>query len=339
MNRERLSTFVGRPDRPLIIGGCPRSGTTLLRTMLQAGPEVAIPRETRFVLEAWQQRRQFGDLRDADNRRRLARWIFMREETQAHRLGLDADDAVERLVASPPALGSMLTTCFVMFAEQHEKPRWGDKRPLYAARMSAIWDLFPNAHFIHVVRDPRACVASLRTLGWFDGEIAPMAALWEHSIKSVDGWRSKLAPDQLLDVKYEELVLDAHRTLRQVAEFAGLRGDDDAVEQMLRYQEVEEKRSRRHHSNLARPLNASRVSGWKETLEPREIAFIERATRPLMERWSYEPVSDGVAAPADLLRGFTRQRRRYAAAQLKLASKERIQKLLGHRYPLSEIRN
>jgi hypothetical protein len=339
MNRERLSTFVGRPERPLIIGGCPRSGTTLLRTMLQAGPEVAIPRETRFVLEAWRQRRQFGDLRDADNRRRLARWIFMREETQAHRLGLEADDAVERLVASPPALGSMLTTCFVMFAETHEKPRWGDKRPLYAARMSAIWDLFPNAQFIHVVRDPRACVASLRTLGWFDGEIAPMAALWEHSVKSVDGWRSKLAPDQLLDVKYEELVLNSQRTLRQVAEFAGLRGDDDAVEQMLRYQEVKEKRSRRHHSNLTQPLDASRVSDWKETLEPREIAFIERATRPLMERWSYEPVSDGVAAPAELLRGFTRQRRRYAAAQLKLASKERIQKLLGHRRPLSEIRN
>jgi hypothetical protein len=118
MNRERLSTFVGRPDRPLIIGGCLRSGTTLLRTMLQARPEVAIPRETRFVLEAWQHRRQFGDLRDAD-RRRLARWIFMREETQAHRLGLEADDAVERLVASPPALGSMLTTCFVMFGHRH----------------------------------------------------------------------------------------------------------------------------------------------------------------------------------------------------------------------------
>jgi Sulfotransferase family len=339
MNGERLSTFVGQPDRPLIIGGCPRSGTTLLRTMLQAGPEVAIPRETRFVLETWRERRRFGDLRDADNRRRLARWIFTREETEAHRLGLEADDAVERLVASRPALGSMLTTCFVMFAEKHEKPRWGDKRPLYAARMSAIWDLFPNAHFIHVVRDPRACVASLRTLGWFEGEIAPMAALWEHSVKSVAGWRSRLAPDQLLDVKYEELVLDAQRTLRRVAEFAGLRADDDAVEQMLRYQEVEEKRSRRHHSNLTQPLDASRVSGWKKTLEPREIAFIEQATRPLMERWSYEPVSDGVAAPAELLRGFTKQRRRYAAAQLKLDSKERLQKLLGHCHPLSQIRN
>jgi sulfotransferase family protein len=339
MNGERLSTFAGQPDRPLIIGGCPRSGTTLLRTMLQAGTEVAVPRETRFVLEAWRERRRFGDLRDANNRRRLARWIFMREETQADRLGLGAEGAVERLVASPPALGSMLTTCFVMFAEKHEKPRWGDKRPLYAARMSAIWDLFPNAHFIHVVRDPRACVASLRTLGWFEGEIGPMAALWEHSVKSVDGWRSKLAPDQLLDVKYEELVLDAQQTLRQVAEFAGLRADDDAVEQMLHYQEVEEKRSPRHHSNLTQALDPSRLSGWKETLEPREIAFIEQATRPLMERWSYEPVSDGVPAPAELLRGFTKQRRRYAAAQLKLASKERIQKLLGHRYPLSVIGN
>jgi hypothetical protein len=334
-NGIALSKYAGYPDRPVIIGGCPRSGTTLLRTMLHAGPELAIPRETRFVLESWERRRRFGDLRQEANRRRLARWIFKRRKTQADRLGVDPDEATERLVAAPPVLGAMLATCFLLFAEKHEKTRWGDKRPMYAARISNIWDLFPSAHFLNVVRDPRACIASLRKLGWYDGDIAPMAELWERSIKGVDAWREKLAPDQLLDVKYEELVLDPEATIRRAAEFAGLATDDAATEPMLRYHEVEETRSPRYHSNLTRPLDGSRMSGWTETLELPEIAFIEKVTRPLMEAWGYEPVADGVRVPADLLRQFHRRRRRSAASRLKLFWTDRVQKLVTHRYPLA----
>jgi hypothetical protein len=332
---EALSRFAGQPDRPVIIGGCPRSGTTLLRTMLHCHPELAIPRETRFVVEAWQRRRKFGDLREAANRRRLAHWIFKREKTDANRLGLDSEEAIERLVAAPPTLGSMLAMCFVMFAEKQHKPRWGDKRPMYAARMTAIWDLFPNAQFLHVVRDPRACIASLRKLGWYDGHIAPMAELWERSLNAVDPWRRKLAPDQLLDVKYEDLVLEPEATVRRVAAFAGLAADEVAVEQMLRYHEFEETRSLRYHSNLSRPIDPSRIWGWKEALETPEIAFIEEATRPLMQRWGYEAVADGVHAPPELLRDFERRRRRQTAAHWKRAWKDQVQKLVTHRQPLA----
>lgn len=330
-----LSEFAGLRDRPVIIGGCPRSGTTLLRTMLHVSPELAIPRETRFVLEAWQRRREFGDLRQEANRRRLASWIFGRRETDADRLGLSPDEAMERLVAAPPVLGSILATCFVLFAEKQGRPRWGDKRPMYARWMSAIWDLFPSAHFLNVVRDPRACIASLRNLGWYDGDITQMAELWERSIKNVDAWRGKLAPDQLLDVKYEELILEPEATLTRVAEFAGVAADAAAVEQMLRYHERDETLSRRYHSNLSRPLDSTRVFGWKEALEPEEIAFTEEATRPLMERWGYEPVAGRLSAPPGLLREFQRRRRRSAAARLKFLCKDRIQKFVTHRHPLA----
>ncbi len=211
---EALSKFAPQLDRPVVIGGCPRSGTTLLRTMLHCHPEIAIPRETRFVLESWLQRTKFGDLEDVANRRRLASWIFERKESQANRLGLDEEEAIERLVAAPPTLGSLLATCFVMYAERNGKPRWGDKRPMYATRLSAIWDLFPNAQFIHVVRDPRACVASVRKLGWYNGKVAPALELWERSIHTVNAWRPKLSADQLLEVKYEDLVTAPEATRR-----------------------------------------------------------------------------------------------------------------------------
>jgi hypothetical protein len=332
---ETLSEFAGQPQRPVIIGGCPRSGTTLLRTMLHSHPELAIPRETRFVIEAWQRRKKFGDLSDLTNRHRLARWIFKRKKSQARRLGLDPEEAVARLVAAPPTLGSLLATCFLMYAENQDKPRWGDKRPMYAARMTAIWDLFPNAHFFHVVRDPRACIASLRKLGWYEGNIAAMVELWERSLKAVDAWRGKLAADQLLDVRYEDLVQDPEATLERVAAFAGLAGDEAALEQMLRYHEVKEWRSQRYHANLSRPLDESRVAGWRETLELPEIAFIEGATAPLMQKWGYEPVAAGISVPAALAHDLRNRRRRRAVARRRSAWRDRVKKLVTHRQPLA----
>jgi hypothetical protein len=332
---EALSKLEPQAARPVIIGGCPRSGTTLLRTMLHCHPEIAIPRETRFVLESWLQRTKFGDLEDVTNRHRLASWIFKRKESQANRLGLEEKEAIERLVAAPPTLGSLLATCFVMYAERNGKPRWGDKRPMYAARMSAIWDLFPDAQFIHVVRDPRACVASVRKLGWYNGKIAPALELWERSIHTVNAWRPKLAADQLLEVKYEDLVTAPEATLARVAAFAGLAADDDALKRMLSYHAFEETRSERYHANLSRPLDPTRLSGWTEALTQAEIAFAEEAAGPLMRQWAYEPIANGVAAPPELLRVFQSRRRRYAAAEWKLAWKDRFRKLVTHRNSLA----
>ena len=332
---ETLSAFAQEPHRPVIIGACPRSGTTLLRTMLNSHPELAIPRETRFVIEAWQRRKQFGDLRRPANRRHLARWIFKRRRSLARRLGLDPREAIERLVAAPPTLGSLLATCFVLYAEKHGKPRWGDKRPKYAAQIAAVWDLYPAAQFVNVVRDPRACAASMRKLGWYDGRLAPAVELWQRAIETVDGWRPKLASDQLLEVRFEDLVAAPETALQRVATFVGLAADEDAVARMLRYHEQKEARSERYHANVARPPDPTRVSSWSEALEPAEIAFVEEATPPLMERYGYEPVANGVAAPGELLRELRDRRKRQIAARRKLAWNDRIQKLVTHRRPLA----
>jgi hypothetical protein len=334
-HEQTLSRFAGQPGRPVIVGGSPRSGTTLLRTMLHCHPELAMPRETRFVIEAWEARTRFGDLRVAANRHRLARWILERDSSLARRLALDREKAVRRLLAAPPTLGSVLATCFVMYAERHGKPRWGDKRPRYAARMTAVWDLFPDAHFINVIRDPRSCVASMRRLGWFEGNIVPAVELWERSVETVDSWRPRLAKDQLLDVRFEELLVDPADTLTELTSFAGLAADGGAVEQMLRYHERREVRSERYHANLSRPPDPSRVDAWRDELGVEEIAFVEDAAASIMRRQGYEPVADGVSPPAQLVRELRARRRRSAAGWWKLAWKDRVRKRVTHRHPLA----
>jgi hypothetical protein len=338
MVRVEQSAFDERAQvmsrRPVFIGGCPRSGTTLLRTMLNAHLEHAIPRETRFVLEAWRRRTLFGDLRKEANRRRLARWIFLGEKTQARRLGVDPEEAIARLTGAPPTLGSLLAECFVMFAEREGKPRWGDKRPLYALRIAAIFDLFPNAQFIHVVRDPRACVASARKLGWYEGDIVPSVQYWEATQHAVDAMRTRLGAKRLTDVRYEDLVREPEDTLRGVTGFLHSAADDDAIAAMLSYYDADEQLSRRVHPNLKRPLDTSRVSGWKESLSPDEIALIEAATTPLIDRWGYERTVGEAAPPAALAKRLRARRRKRGLARRQLAWLDRFQTHVTHRHPL-----
>jgi hypothetical protein len=332
---ERLSEYVQDTNRPLIIGACPRSGTTLLRTMLDSHPEMGVPRETRFVFEAWERRRQFGDLTVRQNRRKLAHWIFRRRRTRWRVLDVDREEAIKRLIDAPPTLGSLLATCFVMYSEKHGKARWGDKRPTYVTRMRAIWDLFPNAQFINVVRDPRACVASMRKLGWYFGDVAPAAELWERCIKSANSWSRKLAADQLLEVKYEDIVIDPQGTLARVTRFAGLSAEPAALADMLRYYEDEEVSQNERHVNVSRALDETRIGKWAGELDEDEVAFVERVTGAHMEQYGYASVANGVTPPSKLLRVFRSRRRANAAAWMSTVAHDRVRKLVTHRHPLA----
>ena len=98
------SAYAGRPARPLFVGGCPRSGTTLLQVMLDMHPQLGIPRETNFIRQLWWQRTRFGDLADPANRRRAARWIL--GDRDHHTWRLDGDGALPAATLSATTLSA-----------------------------------------------------------------------------------------------------------------------------------------------------------------------------------------------------------------------------------------
>ncbi|MGH3344504.1 MAG: sulfotransferase family protein [Carbonactinosporaceae bacterium] len=307
----RSSPFAGLSDRPVFVGACPRSGTTLLRTMLNSHPELAVPHETRFVVDVWQRRAQFGDLSDPKNRRRLARWIIKRPKSRVHRLDAEPKEIVARLVAAPPTLGSLLGTCFALYAERHGKPRWGDKRPSYAQHLDAVFAMFPDAQYINIVRDPRAAVASIRKIGWFNGDVVPAADVWERAVRSVDSWRKRLAPDQLLEIQYEDLVADPQSVVDRIVGFLGL--PPEGIEAMLSFHENSDiPRSGRFHPLVSTPVTTSALRTWEESLSREEIAFVEGALAGKMQRYGYEPVAADVRVPDEMRRNFKRRQRHKA---------------------------
>src|SRR5919109_1016208 len=189
--RRPPSRYEGTPDRPLFIGACPRSGTTLPRVMLDNHPDLALPHETNFVRPLWWRRVHFGNLRDPANRRRAAEWIFSDKSTRSGRLRggkLSRADAIRRVAAAPPTVGSIVQATLEIYAELHGKPRWGDKRPAYSGFIGMLFAMFPHAQYINVVRDPRAVVASQIRMPWDKPEVALPAATshWEAAVHRTD---------------------------------------------------------------------------------------------------------------------------------------------------------
>lgn len=313
------AAVVRTDDRPVFVGGCPRSGTTLLRSMLNAHPVLALPRETHFVLEAYARRATFGDLRDDRNRMRLAKWIATRKRTQFDRLELDTGRAVTALHRAPPTVGSLVGTALKLYADRFDKPRWGDKRPMHVQELPAIFDMFPDAQFITIVRDPRAVVASMKKLGWldswYDGTVAGGVDRWLHSVRAGRQGLRRHRDDQLLEIRYEDLVDDPAGVLGHVCTFLGL--SDDGLEAMLQFHrgdtDIPTPQRSKYHPKLMQPVTDAALQSWNGVLTLEEVAFVEQTTGREMAHYGYEPRGAGVAIPDDLFDRYANFRQRWKA--------------------------
>lgn len=332
------SRFAGAPARPLFIGACPRSGTTLLRVMLDNHPDLAIPHETNFVRPLWWRRVHFGDLRDPANRRRVAEWILTDKGLRGGRLRdgrISRRDAIRRVADAPPTVGSIVQACLQLYAEVHGKPRWGDKRPSYSGFIGMLFAMFPNAQYINLVRDPRGAVASQIPMGWDAPGVAIPAATarWEAAIRRSDHFARRLRPDQFLDLRYEDMVSDPHAALERVCVFAGLRAGD-AVETMI---------SRRHislrgsHKRVAEPITTASVERWREQLQPHQVALVERATAPLLNRFGYRPADDFQADVTPRDAGELARQRRFRRREWRRSQRGELLRRAVYRRPVAAV--
>lgn len=297
-----MNQVIHAPDRPVFVGGCPRSGTTLVGAMLHAHPDLAIPPETRFFLESYRERGRFGDLRVEANRRAAAQWIVTQEHTRFPQLQLPPDRTVQAIVDAPPTIGSLSCTVFKEFAAAHGSVRWGDKRPHLVERLPTVFRLVPDAQFIHIVRDARGCTASLKGLGWWGWGTPEALYRWRTSVKAGLRARRAYRADQYIELRYEDLVADPETQLRRLCAFLRI----EFVAEMLRHQKAAALMTQPYHRRLSQPVDSSAVQAWRSQLEPEELALVEREVGGLLDAFGYEHLSGLPPVPRDLARRYTR---------------------------------
>jgi hypothetical protein len=279
--------------------------------MLSAHPSIAIPPETRFLMGMYWSRTKYGDLRRPEAREALARDIVDDPQTRFRYLGLDDEQTKAQIVAAPPTLGSAFGVVLSGYAQRYGKPRWGDKRPAYYAFMDELDHLFPDAQFVHLIRDPRACVESLKRQEWYPDDAAPCVAGWVHAVRSARRSGQRLGAQRYLEVRYEDLVSDPEAETKRVCEFL----DEPFDEQMCRPELIADKVNPAHYQQrlqIKEGVNTATVQAWATRLPPDEIALVDRVARRWMAQLGYAPSPAAGTADRAEIRRARKMHRGYA---------------------------
>ncbi|QBI55873.1 Sulfotransferase domain protein [Streptomonospora litoralis] len=312
-------------ERMIIILGCPRSGTTLLQLMLHAHPRIAIPPETRFTLDVYRRRAEFGDLREAANRRRLAEAITGPRNTRYRDLKLDPQETTAAIVDGPPTVGSAVGTVFRQYAHRFGKQRWGDKRPGYYQGIEELARMFPNAQFVHLIRDGRDCVGSLKQMPWYKLDSYHAVSTWAESIDYGRSAARRLGPGTFYELRYEDLVADPPRELSALCEFLGEEFDPVMCEPR-RVAKSAVPKFKTWHQNTRRDVNAASSGSWQQRLEPWEAALAETVLGGRLKANGYE-LSGAPRASAGHLARYAKVSTKRRLAHRKRTWRDRLRRL------------
>ncbi len=262
--------------------GAPRSGTTWLQLLLARSPSVVTAQEThlfsaflRSMVERWTDDRRTGA--------KVGVVKVLNDDEYRSLLRLASGFVFAKIATSKPSATVVL-----------------DKSPTHVQCSREILDAWPDAHFIHIIRDPRSVVASLRVASrtwaadWASPRISTNCERWIADVRR--GRKIPLDTPNYLEVKYEDLISEGPETLFRI--LTGL-GIPTSLDDCQRYVEECSIQNLKAGKLDGAPFDVARMGkeswrigktdSWHSELSKREIALIERLAGPLMLELGYKP--------------------------------------------------
>jgi protein-tyrosine sulfotransferase len=272
---RRADRFVGgsRPDfAPIVLGGCGRSGTTLLRMMLDSHPRILCGPESSVF------------------RRRA-----LDPDALADRFGLarGAVRAIDDAAASRP---EFIEAFAALCLREAGKTRWAEKTPRNISRIGAIFRFFPEARFVHVLRDGRDVACSLRTHPRHevvDGRLVPLDT-WKPLAACARRWRDDIecsrpwwGDPRFHTLRYEDLVRDPGSVLRRLMAFLGERWDDAMLAHAGGGSSSRDVTRFAQNPEAIRAVSASSIGRWQRDLDANDRRIFKRIAGPLLVELGY----------------------------------------------------
>jgi sulfotransferase family protein len=285
---------------PIIVGS-PRSGTTLLRLMLDTHSELAIPPETGFLTLSEKLTGRGDKLREkffdaiVNYSEPLPSWPDFEIPKEIFW------DALTKI--TPFSIAEGYRTFYRLYAASRGKPRWGDKTPIYCRHLNTIRRVLPEARFIHLIRDGRDAALSLRRMWFSPGwEIETQAAYWRDCVLAAR--RAGVGRDDYREVRYEKLVLNSRETLERVCAHVALTYE----EAMLTYYKQAPERLKEHkgrslhdgtpwltheqrfeqQQRTTQPPDPTCIFAWKRTMDTDERKKFQLVAGDLLKELGYE---------------------------------------------------
>jgi len=271
---------------PFVVG-CGRSGTTLLRAVLDSHSQLAIPGESHFLTPMLDDRARYE--RDGEFEQNL----FLADLGESERFllwGLSAEEVRDALAESNSLdLPQAIRVLYAVYATCQGKPRYGDKTPNHVLRIPLFAGVFPEARFVHVIRDGRDVALSLINLSeWGPKDVGTAALRWRQFVEAGRRGATQIDPGRYLEIRYEELLTTPDEALLRLCGFVDLPFEKT----MLRYYERADSLLRtvsvpHSHASLRLPLTRG-LRDWRTQMTDDDQAIFDSVAGDLLGELGYE---------------------------------------------------
>jgi hypothetical protein len=300
-------------DPYLFIVGCARSGTTLLHRIVDAHPEIAITPGLHWISHHFKSQNRLVTpelVSELTEHKRFAQFGIPREE-------------FEGLLGSgePIPYPTFLNRVFGLYGKVRNKPLVGNKTTSYVRSILDLHALWPDAKFVHIIRDGRdVCLSILswnkadRTAGryasWEEDSVSTTALWWERKVRTGREAGARLGSSLYYEVRYESLISRPEQECQKLCEFLDVPYDDA----MIRFAEgktrTELSNARKTPKKAWLPI-ASGLRNWRTEMPMKDVERFEAAAGNLLEELGYErafprPPEEMLAWAARIRESFTR---------------------------------
>lgn len=265
--------------------GCPRSGTTLLRAMLDSHPDIAVPPESYFLVPIL---RHAADYRRDGGVDRAAILRAVAGNVSWPSWGVEPAE-LEWIVADTTltTVPATLRAVYDRYAAIHGKRRSIDKTPRHTEHVGLLVAAYPDARFVHLVRDGRDVVPSLRSMPYFPARFADAALFWRDRALSGREARTIVGPSRYYELRYEDLVTDPERHLEPLCRFIGIEYSPAMLEYTARAESVIAGTvGGSAHENIRRA--PTRTRDWRTDMAARDVARFEALAGDALAVFGYE---------------------------------------------------
>jgi hypothetical protein len=289
MQRERHLSAKQLKDIPMFfIVGRPRSGTTLLRTLFDAHPNVIVPAECQLIVNLYP---KYGKITNWTSELLEAFYHDLYRQWRFDIWPVDRKSLYRNLMACK-GKNSYSTIIKVVYFEYHSiyghnfLLALGDKNPGYTIYTEKLLKIFPEAKFIHIIRDYRDNFVSIRNVDFELPFIPLTVAKWKHFIRKFRK-ASGRHPGTHLEIRYEDLVSKPEETFRFLCEFIGIPYNAapfnfyKKTEDSLRV--FPKNLIYKYHASLLQKVNTGRIDLWKKELTKKEIRIADASAGKLAE--------------------------------------------------------
>jgi len=276
----------------VFIVGCPRSGTTLLRHILSAHPDLTITPEAHWIPLFFEEKQ--GVTAEGMITPQFVDRLLDHPKFGLFRLPADE---VRALVPSGPAESyvTFLTRVFDLYGRKQGKALVGNKTPDAARKIPLLHALWPEARFVHLIRDGRNVALSLMNWPrvaqkrpgtfstWKEDPASTAGMWWELNVRCGREGAKVLDPAMYYELRYESLILTPEQECRALCAFLGLPFHDS----MLRHQDTKPGGGPKVTAKRDWQPISTGMRDWRSEMKPEQLERFEAAVGDLLDELGY----------------------------------------------------